>query len=89
MRRHEELRRTISAYCSACYASEENPIVCDATIGQSNAVGLSELEMPQVTKVFHDCDAVVWVGIHGVDEPVELDELSTDDLETILESLKS
>ena len=88
--KHERLRRKISAIWSSCYATEENPINCDddkyvmLTIGHDEAMGLSELELPQVTKIFHDNEAIVWVKIMGVDEPKELDELTTSDLEDIL-----
>ena len=90
MDRHEKLRRAISAYCSANYASEKNPIVCNVngcemlTIGHADAEGLSELELPQITEIFHDYEAIVWVRINGIDEPMELDELPTSDLQNIL-----
>lgn len=88
--KHERLRRKISAICSSFYATEENPIKCDndkcvmLTIGHDEAMGLSELELPQVTEIFHDHEAIVWVRILGEDEPIELDELPTSDLEDIL-----
>ncbi len=88
--KHEKLRRKISSFCSALYATEENPIKCDndkyvmLTIGHDEAMGLSELELPQVTEIFHDHEAIVWVRILGEDEPIELDELTTSDLEDIL-----
>ena len=95
MDRHEELRRAVSAYCSAHYASEENPIICNGegsemlTIGHDDAMGLSELELPQVTEIFHDHEAIVWVKILGESEPRELDDLSTSDLEDILSWLEN
>ena len=88
--KHERLRREISSVCSALYATEERPIKCDRedcimlTIGHDEAMGLSELELPQVTEIFHDHEAIVWVRILGEDEPRELDELPTSDLEDIL-----
>ena len=88
--KHERLRRKISSFCSALYATEESPIKCDVeehimlTIGHDEAMGLSELELPQVTEIFHDHEAIVWVRILGEDEPIELDELPTSDLEDIL-----
>ena len=54
------------------------------TIGHDEAMGLSELELPQVTEIFHDHEAIVWVRILGENEPRELDELPTSDLEDIL-----
>ena len=88
--KHEKLRRKISSFCSALYATEENPIKCDndkcvmLTIGHDEAMGLGELELPQVTEIFHDHEAIVWVRILGEDEPIELDDLPTSDLEDIL-----
>lgn len=88
--KHEKLRRKISSFCSALYATEETPIICERencailTIGHDEAMGLSELELPQVTEIFHDNEAIVWVKILGEDEPRELDELPTSDLEDIL-----
>ena len=89
--KHEKLRRKISSFCSALYATEENPIKCDndkcvmLTIGHDEAMGLSELELPQITEIFHDNEAIVWVKILGEDEPRELDDLATSDLEDIVE----
>ena len=88
--KHEQLRRKISSFCSALYATEESPIKCDVeghimlTIGHNEAMGLSELELPQVTEIFHDNEAIVWVRILGEDEPTELDKLPTSDLEDIV-----
>ena len=93
--RHEDLRRLISAFCSAFYASETNPINCNVegcdllTIGHDDAMGLSELEMPQIEGIFHDCEAIVWVVLVGNDEPMEVDDLSTSDLENILAWLEN
>ena len=88
--KHEKLRRKISSVCSALYATEKSPIKCDMmlTIGHDEAMGLSELELPQVTEIFHDHEAIVWVKILGADEPRELDELTTSDLEDILNWLE-
>lgn len=91
--KHEILRRKISSICSALYATEKNPINCNKddcfmlTIGHDKAVGLSELELPQVTEIFHDNEAIVWVKILGEDEPRELDELEASDLKDILDWL--
>ena len=88
--KHENLRRKISSFCSALYATEKAPIKCERencailTIGHDDAMGLSELELPQVTEIFHDNEAIVWVKILGEDEPRELDDLTTSDLEDII-----
>ena len=92
--KHEKLRRKISSFCSALYATEKNPINCERencmmlTIGHDEAMGLSELELPQVTEIFHDNEAIVWVKMLGEDEPRELDDLTTSDLEDIVEWFK-
>ena len=87
--RHEELRKKISSACSGAYASEENPIDCTKgsmmlVIGDDEAMGLSELDKPQVTGIFHDPEAIVWVTIDGYSEPMEVDSLSITDLEDIV-----
>ncbi len=88
--KHEKLRRKISSVCSALYSTEETPINCNRedcmmlTIGHDEAMGLSELELPQVTEIFHDYEGIVWVKILGEGEPRELDELSTSDLKDII-----
>lgn len=93
MGKHEMLRRKISAICSQYFATEENPIVCDKedsmllTIGHDKAMGLSELELPQVTEIFHDYECIVWVRLMYEDNPRELDDLSTSDLQDILQWL--
>lgn len=85
---HEELRKKISCVCSAHYASEEKPIDCTKgfllTIGDDEAMGLSELEKPQVSSIFHDNEGVVWIKMVGEEEPKEVDSLTTSDLKAIL-----
>lgn len=90
---HELLRQQISCVCSGEEATEEKPIDCtkDGTmliIGNSEAQGLSELEKPQVTSVFQDYDGIVWVNIYGSNEPIEVDDLDTLDLQNILDYLQ-
>lgn len=88
---HETLRRKISAICSQYFASEINPIVCDKegsmllTIGHDEAMGLSELELPQVTQIFQDQEGILWLKLYGENEPREVDDLSVSDLKDILE----
>ena len=88
---HETLRRKISAICSQYFATEENPIVCDKdglmllTIGHDEAIGLSELELPQVTQIFQDHEGILWLKLYGENEPREIDDLSVSDLKDILE----
>jgi hypothetical protein len=92
--KHEKLRRKISAICTMFYATEDIPIKCDSegykmlTIGHDEAMGLSELELPQITEIFHDPEAIVWVRLIGESEPRELDDLSVSDLEDIVKWFK-
>lgn len=71
--------------------TEENPIVCDKegsmllTIGHDEAMGLSELELPQVTQIFQDQEGILWLKLYGENEPREVDDLSVSDLKDILE----
>ena len=83
---HEKLRQKISCICSAHYASEEHPIDCTGgllVIGDDEAMGLSELDKPQVTSIFHDHEGIIWVNIYGISEPQEADKLTTSDLRNI------
>ena len=88
----EELRQKISAICSAMHATEENPIVCNelSIEGVTEAAqGLSESEKPQVMKVYHDHEAIVWVEIEYCDEPIELSNITVkESLSQILRGLE-
>ena len=93
----EKMRHKISAICSAMQATEERPIVCDRDDAMElhiegineAAQGLSESEKPQVMKVYHDHEAIVWVEIEYCDEPIELTDITvTDSLSQILHWLE-
>lgn len=89
--RHEELRQKISCVCSGNYATEDRPIDCTKglmlTIGDDEAMGLSELDKPQVTGIFHDPEGIVWITMYGDPDPKEIDDLTTSDLAKILDWL--
>ena len=89
--RHEELRQKISCACSGNYATEDRPIDCTKgsmlTIGDDEAMGLSELDKPQVTGIFHDPEGIVWITMYGDPDPKEIDDLTTSDLAKILDWL--
>lgn len=89
--RHEELRQKISCACSGNYATEDSPIDCTKgsmlTIGDDEAMGLSELDKPQVTGIFHDPEGIVWITMYGDPDPKEIDDLTTSDLAKILDWL--
>lgn len=82
----EDLRHQISAILMD--TSEENPRICDIVIGEEEACGLSTLEMPRIIKCFDHYDGTQWFLIEGCEDYTEGDELSTNDLRTILEGLK-
>jgi len=88
---HEELRQKISCACSGECATEDNPIDCTKgsmlTIGDDEAMGLSELDKPQVTGIFHDPEGIVWITMYGDPDPKEIDDLTTSDLAKILDWL--
>lgn len=94
MNKHETLRIKISAYCTKHYATEETPIKCNKpnqrllTIGHDKATGLSELQLPRITEIFHDNECIVWVRLEGSEEPIEVDGLTTSDLEKIINWLE-
>lgn len=83
----EDLRHKISAHLMG--TTEESPRELDITIGESDAVGLSSLELPQVVGAFHDYEAVIWFNVYGVEEPIEFDNMQTEDLQKILNFLES
>ena len=90
---HELLRQKIACVCSSEKATEDEPIDCVKdgallTIGDDEAQGLSELEKTRVIGVFQDSEGIVWVNIEGIDEPQEVDMLSTSDLQNILNWLE-
>ena len=92
--KHELLRQQISSVCEGENATEENPIDCTKDgemliIGEDDAQGLSDLEKPQVKSVFQDCEGIVWVNIIGCKEATEADDLTTSDLETIINWLNN
>ena len=83
----EPIRHRISAICSANYATEENPILCDIVIGDIEPYGLSTLEMPHVTSIFEMQDGVIYFNIEGMDEPMEFDAMCLPDLVIIADEL--
>ena len=93
--RHEELRQKISCVCSSNYATENRPIDCTKgsmlTIGDDEAMGLSELDKPQVTGIFHDPEGIVWITMYAARWPslfiIYLDNLSAIVLATKLSGL--
>lgn len=81
----ESLRHKISALLVD--TAEDNPLVCDITIGESQEQGLSSLELPRVVGAFHDYEARIWFNLYGCNEPMDFDDLPTEDLIKIWENL--
>ena len=99
---HERLRRYISAFCSALYATEDNPINCLAEnldelriegIDEA-AQGLSEAEKPQISQIFQGEDGIIWVtttdnGVNSnIPEPIDVDSIITVSLKQIVQWLE-
>lgn len=57
--------------------SEEKPMTVGLTL-QGGAMGLSELEKPEVGIMFQDQEGIIWVHITGMAEPMELDDVALD-----------
>ena len=57
--------------------SEDKPMTVGLTL-QGGAMGLSELEKPEVTSMFQDHEGIIWVQIYGMAEPIELDDVALD-----------
>ena len=71
------------------HTSEENPIECSITIGEEEeAMGLSSLELPEVIKIFqHPVEGIIYFLIYGMEDYMEFDDLSINDLETIYNNI--
>ena len=66
----------------------EHHMKCDIIIGENDAMGLSTLQMPRVIGAFQDpIEGIICFYIEG-DCIVEFDDMDTDDLINILNTLK-
>lgn len=81
----ESLRHKISALLMD--TAEDNPFVCNITIAESKAQGLSTLELPRVVGAFQDYETRIWFNLYGYSEPMNFDDLPTEDLTKIWEEL--
>lgn len=82
----EILRRHFSALLME--TDNENHLKCDIIIGENEAMGLSTLQMPRVIGAFQDPkEGIICFYIEG-DCIVEFDDMGTDDLINILNTLK-
>ena len=87
---HEQLRHQISAICSAHFADEDNPLDVSMPLGENDSenCGLSSLDLPWINSIFLFEDGTMWANVDGYEEPVNFDDISTDDLRSMLEWLK-
>lgn len=83
----EDLRHRISLLLMG--TSEEHPRQCRIIIGESEAQGLSTLQMPCVIACFEHCDGTQWVLIEGTQDYTNIDELELSDLRAILSELSA
>ena len=83
----EDVRHELSALIMD--TTEEEPFPCEVTIGEDEAQGLSTLQMPLVVGVFQDCYACIWVYIEGAEEPTNFDDLTLNDVKSILKEVKN
>lgn len=82
----EILRRHLSAVLMN--TDNDNHLKCNIVIGENDAMGLSTLQMPKVIGAFQDPkEGIICFYIEG-DCIVEFDDMETDDLINILNTLK-
>lgn len=82
----DELRKKFSALL-ADYG-ESNPLKCHIIIGQSEAMGIIEAQMPLVTGMFQtDKEGIIWFDIKGMEDYMEFDDIPIEDLKHIYEEL--
>lgn len=82
----EILRRHLSAVLMN--TDNDNHLKCNIVIGENDAMGLSTLQMPRVIGAFQDPkEGIICFYIEG-DCIVEFDDMGTDDLINILNTLK-
>lgn len=82
----EILRRHFSALLME--TDNENLLECNIIIGENEAMGLSTLQMPKVIGVFQDSkEGIIYFYIEG-NCIIEFDDMDTNDLINILNTLK-
>ena len=82
----EEMRHKLSAILMD--TSEEKPMMCSITIGESEAMGLSSNELPVVKSMFQQpSEGIIWFNIEDCEEPIEFDDMPLEDIENILNSI--
>lgn len=83
MKTREKLRRRLSAILMD--TDEQHPLECNILIGESEAQGLSSLELPLVTSVFQQpSEGIIWFNIYGCKDPIEFDDMNLEDIINII-----
>ena len=82
----EQIRKEISKYL--INTDEQHPIPLVDILLESEAQGLSTLEMPTVESIFQiPGEGIIYVNIEYCDEPIEIEDLSKEDMQKILDYL--
>lgn len=81
--KREDLRHKLSAILMD--TDEQHPLECNILIGESEAQGLSSLELPLVTSIFQQpSEGIIWFNIYGCKNPIEFDNMNLEDIINII-----
>lgn len=84
---NKELREKMSAILMD--TSEEKPMRINVTVGESEAMGLSSLELPKVESAFQmPSEGIIYFNINGCKEPIEFDNMAEEDLKAICKAME-
>ena len=81
----ECLRHKFSALLAD--TDEEHPKSCNVTL-DAEAQGLSEAEKARVTSCFQFEDGTIWFNVNTMDEPIDFDDMETEDLRKIYNEME-
>ena len=84
----EDLRHEISHILID--TDEDNPMHCDIVVGETDAQGLSSLELPRIDKCYQMNDGTMWFHIEGTpeDDWKDFDYFVVEDMRNILIGLQ-
>lgn len=83
---YDTLRESIRHYLSAKLmdTNEDNPLEVSVAL-DFGCFGMSTLEMRQIDRIFQEpSEGIIWVRFYGDEDYTELDELTTEDLISIV-----
>lgn len=81
--KREYLRHKLSAILMD--TDEQHPMECNVLIGESEAQGLSSLELPVVISAFQQSsEGIIWFNIEGCKDPIEFDDTNLEDIINII-----